>query len=71
MSIFFWIVAALLLAALAVRLVRSPSRPPADPGGIDREELDAAEREVRDLDALTSPEEANEQMPDWGPGAPR
>ena len=28
-------------------------------------------KEVRDVDALASPEDAEEDLPDWGPGAPK
>ena len=38
---------------------------------IDYDELADAEREVRDLDAFASPEEADEELRDWGPGAPQ
>jgi hypothetical protein len=38
--------------------------------GIDRETLEAAEREVRDLDSRQRPEEGFEGD-DWGPGAAR
>jgi hypothetical protein len=38
---------------------------------VDRDELEAAEEEVRDVNALASPEDAEEELPDWGPGAPR
>lgn len=38
---------------------------------IDYDELDAAEREVRELDADVDPDDADEQLRDWGPGAPR
>ena len=34
------------------------------------EETIAAEQEVRDLDALTTPEDANDDLTDSGPGAP-
>jgi type IV secretory pathway TrbD component len=34
-------------------------------------ETEAAEDEVRNLDAFTSAEEAEEELPDWGPGAPK
>ena len=34
-------------------------------------ELAEAEEEVRNLDALASPEDAMEALPDWGPGVPR
>ncbi len=44
-------------------------------GEIDRtdgqEELAEAEDEVKDLDALATPEDASRELPDWGPGAPR
>ena len=35
------------------------------------EETIAAEQEVRDLDALTTPEDADDELTDWGPGAPK
>lgn len=38
--------------------------------GIDYEELEAAEREVRELDAEHRPE-SQIQGNDWGPGTPR
>jgi hypothetical protein len=38
--------------------------------GIDREELEAAEREVRDLDPKARPEDGF-LGDDWGPGATR
>lgn len=34
-------------------------------------ETGEAEEEVQDLDAFTSPDEAEEELPDWGPGAPK
>ena len=37
---------------------------------IDIDELMAAEEEVQELDAYTQPEEADEELRDWGPGAP-
>jgi hypothetical protein len=37
---------------------------------IDRDELERAEREVRDLDAMQRPDEGFEGD-DWGPGAAR
>lgn len=36
---------------------------------IDEETL-AAEEEVRDLDAFTTPEDADDELTDWGPGVP-
>ena len=38
---------------------------------VDDEELTRAEDEVRDLDVMTTPEDAERQLPDWGPGVPR
>jgi hypothetical protein len=35
------------------------------------EETRIAEQEVRDLDAFTSPEDADDELPDWGPGTPK
>jgi hypothetical protein len=35
---------------------------------IDREVLEEAEEEVRGLDAFTTPDEADDELPDWGPG---
>lgn len=37
---------------------------------IDRDELERAEREIEELDAFTDPEDADDHLPDWGPGAP-
>lgn len=37
----------------------------------DDEELAQAEDEVRRLDAMATPEDAEQQLPDWGPGVPR
>jgi hypothetical protein len=35
----------------------------------DDAELRAAEEEVRDMNAFATPEDADDQLPDWGPGA--
>ncbi len=71
----------LLLLALAAALAwffagpgRSsrvdPDRAAGD-AATDLEELAEAEDEVRDVDAFASPEQAEEELPDWGPGAPK
>ena len=66
-----------LAAALAWMLIgpgRSSRTDPARGAGdesVDLEELAEAEEEVRDVDALASPEDAEEDLPDWGPGAPK
>ena len=48
---------------------------PASKGRLEKPHLDeetiAAEQEVRDLGALTTPEDADDELPDWGPGAPK
>jgi len=65
------LVAVTVVAAVAVWLVRRPRHPgPRLVGddGIDREELEAAEREGRELDSGRKPEEGFEGD-DWGPGA--
>jgi hypothetical protein len=63
--------ALLLVAGIAVWLIRRSTRSPVGHDAIDREELEEAEREVRDLDAGVTPDEADDHLPDWGPGAPR
>jgi hypothetical protein len=65
------LVAGVALAAVVVWLLRRPRHPgPRLVGddGIDREELEAAEREVRELEAGLHPEDGFEGD-DWGPGA--
>lgn len=67
------LVAGVAVAALTVWLLRRPRHPgPRLVGhdGIDRDELEAAEREVRDLAADQAPESGFEGD-DWGPGAAR
>lgn len=67
------LVAAAALIALVIWLRRSRRYPgPRLSGddGIDRDELEAAEREVRELDANARPEEGF-AGDDWGPGASR
>ena len=66
------LVGAALLLALAVWLLRDRRHPgPRIHGqdGIDREELEAAEREVRDLPP--GPPDEDRPGDDWGPGAAR
>ena len=61
----------LALAAAVAWFAGRPTRHTADHDDIDRDELERAEREVRDLDASVGPDEADDELPDWGPGAPR
>ena len=65
------LVAGAAFTALLVWLLRRPRHPgPRLVGddGIDREELEAAEREVRELESRQRPEDGFEGD-DWGPGA--
>lgn len=67
------VLAVLALVAVGVWLWRAipvGDSPAPDPDAVDREEVEAAEREVRDLGPFTSPDEADDHLPDWGPGAP-
>jgi hypothetical protein len=67
------LVAVAALAGLVAWLLRRPRHPgPRLVGddGIDREELEAAEREVRDLESKRQPEDGFEGD-EWGPGAAR
>lgn len=63
-----------LLAALAWFLRRPADGvlddPPPD-DDVDYDTLGSAEAEVQDIDAFTTPDEAEEELPDWGPGAPQ
>ncbi len=63
------LLAALGLVVWLIRTVATPRRRIA-PDDIDLEELEAAEREVRDLDTGIRPED---DVPgaDWGPGTAR
>lgn len=63
------ILVAAALVVWGVGRLGAPRRPP-DPDGVDLEELEAAEREVRDWDTAVRPED---DVPgaDWGPGTPR
>ena len=69
----------LLAAALVVALLIFPPRRRTQVDQLireidrteDEQELASAEEEVRSLDALATPEDAAQHLPDWGPGAPR
>ncbi len=61
-GVLFW----LLLAPPS----RGRGRGPTAESRLDEETI-AAEQEVRDLGALTTPEDADDELPDWGPGAPK
>ena len=64
------IIAALVLAGGLLWLLHSSARSTPDPDARDPDVLEDAETEVRDLDAMASPEDADDALSDWGPGAP-
>jgi hypothetical protein len=73
-SISLSVILVLLVAALVwliARPRRSGGAPRPEHPDIDQDVLDEAEQEVQELDALTRPEDADDQLPDWGPGAPK
>ena len=68
------VILAVLVVAAGLLLLLRRTDGPADPrteDDVDHAELEEAEREVRDLDASVSPDEADDHLPDWGPGAPK
>jgi hypothetical protein len=68
------LVALVLILALVLWLRRDRSYPGprlhSEGDGIDRDELEAAEREVRKLESTQRPE-SGFKGDDWGPGTPR
>ena len=67
-----WLAIALLaLSGGVVWLSRSRDRAPSERHDRDADVLESAEAEVRDLDAMATPDDAADGLSDWGPGAPR
>ncbi len=60
-----------VFAGILIWLFVAPARSRLSRHAVDPAELDAAEREMQDLDASVSPEDADDEFPDWGPGAPK
>jgi len=59
----------LIVAVIGWWLRRAGRLHRSDPSDdIDRDLLDEAEEEVRDLGTFITPEEADDELPDWGPG---
>jgi len=72
MSTLFLALVALAVIGWLVRRARRVARPRPDRSApIDRDVLEQAEEEVRGLGTFTTPEDAEDDLPDWGPGAPR
>ncbi len=76
MSLLVIVLVLVLAFALFIAIPRRPSGTGNRPRGvrsdeIDTEELAQAEEELSELDAMATPEEAEEELPDWGPGAPK
>ena len=65
-----FLIVVLILAVLLV-IPRAPSATSQSSAVEDEEELSRAEEDLADLDAMITPEEATEELPDWGPGAPK
>ncbi len=69
----------LLILAILVILVWLAGRPrasrtdaePSRGSDVDEDVLTDAEDEVQELDSFATPEDAEDQLPDWGPGAPK
>lgn len=68
------VVVLMLAVLLVIPRAATKSRPPShatSEAGIEEEELARAEEELSELDALATPEDAADAIPDWGPGAPK
>jgi hypothetical protein len=66
----------LALLVVFVWLAGRPRSPRADAEAargpdVDDGALADAENEVQELDSFATPEDAEDQLPDWGPGAPK
>jgi hypothetical protein len=71
MALFIILVVLLAVFYWLVKRPKGRPRPVPRRGEVDDETLAAAEDEVRDVDPFASPEEAEEELRDWGPGAPK
>jgi len=65
-----FLIGVLILGVILV-IPRRPSATSRSSAVEDEEELTRAEEDLADLDAMITPEEATEELPDWGPGAPK
>ena len=60
----------LALAGALVWLIGTVRRDRTDNPVDDPDALAKAEAELEDLDVFVDPDDADEHLPDWGPGAP-
>ena len=70
MSFFSVTLLVLVIAGAVLWLTRRRSRTTRD-AVYDPDLLREAEDEVRDLNAFATPEDAEDELPDWGPGTPK
>jgi len=71
MTLFVVLLSVVLLLAVLLVIPRRPTATSQSSSIEDEAELTRAEEDLADLDVMTTPEEAIEELPDWGPGAPR
>lgn len=60
-----------VLAGVLLWLVFAPAGKRRRSNSMLEGETVEAEQEVRDLGAFTTAEEADDELPDWGPGVPK
>ncbi len=65
------VIVVVLGGALAWLLLAPSAARRAHRDEVDTEMLEAAEDEVRDLGMQVSPEDVDDELPDWGPGVPQ
>ncbi len=58
-------------AGVLIWLLLAPARSRLSRHAVDPAKLESAEREMQELDASVSPEDADDEFPDWGPGVPK
>jgi hypothetical protein len=71
MTLFVVLLSVVLLLAVLLVIPRRPTATSQSSSIEDEAELTRAEDDLADLDVMTTPEEAIEELPDWGPGAPK
>jgi len=61
----------IVVLVVALKWLFEGSRSTTEEPEIDYDELAQAEEEVRNLDGSVTPDDADDHLTDWGPGAPR